>query len=50
VLGVLVERCWARDCYEVMLTSGVTRGGAHAFYEASGFHRNAKCAFVIRRP
>lgn len=50
VLGELLERCWARDCYKVMLMSGLTRAGAHTFYEAIGFDRNAKHAFVIRRP
>jgi GNAT superfamily N-acetyltransferase len=50
VLGALVERCFERDCYKVMLMSGNARGQAHEFYEAIGFDRNAKQAFVIRRP
>jgi GNAT superfamily N-acetyltransferase len=50
VLGTLVARCWQRGCYKVTLTSGLARGGAHEFYENVGFDRNAKQAFVIRRP
>ena len=50
VLGALVERCWQRGCYKVMLMSGNARGTAHEFYEAIGFDRDAKQAFIIRRP
>ncbi len=47
VLRALLERCWERRCYKVMLMSGVGRAEVHAFYESLGFERNAKQAFVI---
>ena len=50
-MSALIERCWERDCYKIMLQSGTRRAGeAHAFYDAIGFDRHAKQAFVIRRP
>jgi GNAT superfamily N-acetyltransferase len=45
----LLERCWELRCYKVSLTSGVQRDEAHQFYEALGFDRDAKQAFVITR-
>lgn len=45
----LLECCWERRCYKVSLTSGVRRDQAHEFYEALGFDRDAKHAFVIAR-
>jgi GNAT superfamily N-acetyltransferase len=45
----LIERCWERRCYKVMLMSGVQRDDAHQFYDALGFDRRAKQAFVITR-
>jgi GNAT superfamily N-acetyltransferase len=50
LLSAMVARCWQRDCYKIMLMSGSARGEAHVFYEAVGFDRNAKQAFLIRRP
>ena len=44
-----LDRCWAADCYKVMLLSGVSREAAHVFYEGLGFDRNSKQGFVIRR-
>ena len=49
LLSALVARCWQRDCYKIMLMSGAARGDAHVFYEAIGFDRLAKQAFIIRR-
>jgi GNAT superfamily N-acetyltransferase len=46
----LLERCWQAGCYKVMLLSGLKRAGAHAFYQALGFDRDAKQGFVITRP
>lgn len=45
----LLERCWERRCYKAMLMSGVQRSDAHQFYDALGFDRSAKQAFVISR-
>lgn len=50
VLREAVERCWSRDCYKVMLMSASGRAAAHEFYEAIGFDRHSKQAFVIKRP
>jgi GNAT superfamily N-acetyltransferase len=47
VLGHLIERCWERRCYKVMLMSASRRDAAHAFYESLGFDRTAKQAFVL---
>ena len=50
VLREALARCWARDCYKVMLMSASGRAAAHEFYEAIGFDRHSKQAFVIKRP
>jgi GNAT superfamily N-acetyltransferase len=49
VLRALVECCWAHGCYKVMLMSAVRRAQIHGFYEALGFDKNSKQAFVITR-
>ena len=49
LLRELVEQCWQRDCYKIMLQSAQNRAGAHDFYEAIGFDRAAKQAFVMKR-
>lgn len=49
VIGALVDRCLARDCYKVSLTSAAGRGGAHELYTRLGFDGEAKRAFVITR-
>jgi GNAT superfamily N-acetyltransferase len=49
VMRELLQRCWARDCYKVMLMSAMHRAEVHAFYESLGFDRTAKQAFVITR-
>ncbi len=48
VMNEAIDRCWAADCYKVMLLSGAGREEAHAFYENLGFDKNAKQGFVIR--
>ena len=47
VLQALLERCRARNCYKIMLLSGMNRADAHAFYVSNGFDSTAKQAFVI---
>lgn len=49
LLRALLDRCWARRCYKVMLQSGAGRAEIHGFYDALGFDRKAKQAFVITR-
>lgn len=47
VMTALLDRCWARRCYKVMLMSAIARADVHGFYESVGFDRGAKQAFVI---
>jgi len=47
VLQELLRRCWARNCYKIMLLSGMNRSDVHAFYGSNGFDRSAKQAFII---
>ena len=47
VLRTLMDRCWSRCCYKVMLMSGMRRLEIHGFYESLGFDKNSKQAFVI---
>lgn len=49
-MRTLVAHCWKAGCYKIMLASGLTRSGAHAFYDALGFDRGAKQSFVLARP
>ncbi len=37
-----------KNCYKVMLQSGIVRKDAHRFYEKAGFDGNSKKAFEIR--
>lgn len=41
---------WAAHCYKVMLLTGRKDEGTFRFYEAAGFDRNAKQAFVAKPP
>jgi len=43
-----LDAAWRRGCYKVMLMSGMGRREIHSFYEALGFDRDAKQAFVAR--
>jgi hypothetical protein len=35
VLRALIDRCWALDCYKIMLSSGANRAEVHSFYECA---------------
>ena len=48
VVSRALEQAWSRGCYKVMLMSGAARQSIHSFYEALGFDRDAKQAFVMR--
>lgn len=48
VVSRALDESWDRRCYKVMLMSGKERREVHAFYEALGFDRDAKQAFVVR--
>lgn len=45
----LIALCWEANCYKITLTSGMKRADIHPFYEALGFDRRAKQAFVLQR-
>ena len=49
VLQELLARCWAADCYKVMLLSASHRDAAHEFYERNGFDKRAEQGFIIRK-
>jgi len=40
MMAYAVERCRAKGCYKVMLSSNARRARAHAFYERIGFERH----------
>jgi hypothetical protein len=48
-MKALLERRWDAHCYKVMLMSGLKRAEMHGFYEALGFDKHSKQAFVITR-
>jgi GNAT superfamily N-acetyltransferase len=43
-----LDVAWAAGCYKVMLMTGSRRPSTLAFYEACGFSRDAKTAFLAR--
>ncbi len=49
VLREAIACAWERECYKVMLMSGIKRTGAHRLYEKLGFTRNTKFAYEIRK-
>ncbi|PIE09852.1 MAG: GNAT family N-acetyltransferase [Rhodobacterales bacterium] len=48
VLRFAIERAWEAGCYKVMLMTGRSDPGIHAFYEGAGFAQS-KTGFQIRR-
>ncbi len=50
LMRALIDRCRGQRCYKVMLLSAAARGPSHGFYEALGFDRTAKRAFVLTLP
>lgn len=49
-MRTLIAQCWQRRCYKIMLMSGSARASVHGFYDALGFDRQAKQAFVLKAP
>lgn len=49
LLQALIDACWERGCYKIMLLSGLHRPEAHRFYARVGFDPDAKRGFVLRR-
>ena len=50
VLSFACDLAWAAGCYKVSLSTGSTLDATLRFYEGSGFTRNSKTFFEIRRP
>ena len=48
VLEHALRYAWGLDCYKVMLLTGRLDAETFAFYEAAGFDRHGKQAFVAR--
>ena len=45
-----LDYAWQQNCYKVMLMTGRKDEGVYRFYEAAGFDRNAKQAFLAKDP
>ncbi|MDR2546528.1 MAG: GNAT family N-acetyltransferase [Lachnospiraceae bacterium] len=48
VVEMAIEFAKEKNCYKVVLQSGVKRTEAHKFYKSIGFDDNAKKAFELR--
>ena len=48
LLHHVLAYAWSRNCYKVMLMTGRKDEGINRFYEAAGFDRHAKQAFLAR--
>ena len=48
VLAHALSFAWSQGCYKIMLLTGSKREAVYRFYEAAGFDRNEKQAFVAR--
>jgi len=43
-----LDFAWSRNCYKVMLLSGMQRPDAHRLYEALGFRGDIERGFVVK--
>jgi GNAT superfamily N-acetyltransferase len=48
LMNHLISFAKEKNCYKVMLQSGIARKDAHRFYEKAGFDGNSKKAFELR--
>lgn len=48
LMNHLIDFAQEKNCYKVMLQSGIGRKDAHRFYENAGFNGSTKKAFEIR--
>ena len=48
VIDMAISYAKEKNCYKVILQSGITRVDAHRFYESNGFDGNSKKAFDMR--
>jgi GNAT superfamily N-acetyltransferase len=47
VLKYALNFAWRKNCYKVMLLSGVYRNEAHKLYETVGFNKKDKVGYVV---
>jgi GNAT superfamily N-acetyltransferase len=50
LLRSALQEAWSANCYKVMLLTGRTDEATLAFYEAAGFNRHEKQAFIAKPP
>ena len=48
IVSNALDFAWGEGCYKVMIQTGSKRESTHAFYEACGFSRDARHAFIAR--
>jgi GNAT superfamily N-acetyltransferase len=48
IMAATLQAAWDAGCYKVMLMTGSRDAATHAFYEACGFSRDAKDAYLAR--
>ena len=49
LLKHILDHCWERDCYKVMLLTGRHDEATHRFYEKAGFSKDTKTGFTAYR-
>lgn len=47
IIRFVMDLCRSRNCYEIILSSGLEDESAHAFYESLGFRKNGY-AFAVK--
>jgi GNAT superfamily N-acetyltransferase len=48
VLKYALDFAWGKNCYKVMLLSGIYRNQAHGLYEKVGFNKDSKVGYVAK--
>ena len=48
MMGFAMKQCAAVECYKLVLSSHMTRGNAHRFYESLGFHKHGYSYLIDR--
>ena len=48
MMGFAMAQCAAVECYKLVLSSHVTRGNAHRFYESLGFRKHGHSYLIDR--
>lgn len=50
VVHAALAAAWAKDCYHVLLQSGLKEPRVHRFDERCGFEPGVRIGYVVRRP